>query len=56
MPKKEKIKTLFEGIIKQEKNQKNSPQESPDSTSRIGHIIINSDGNTINIYNGSVKS
>ena len=56
MPKKEKIKTLFEGIIEQEKIQKDSPQKSPNSTFGIGHVIVNSGGNTINIYNESVKS
>lgn len=53
MSKREKAKSLFENIIKQSKdNQRNDERKKAKPILGIGHVIINSGGNTINIYGG----
>lgn len=53
MPKREKIKSLFESIIKQTKDsQKSDDRKRTVPVMGIGHVIINSGGNIINVYNG----
>lgn len=53
MATKDKVITLFESMIKQARNTENQEDsKAPAPVPGNGHVIVNSGGNTINVYNG----
>ena len=52
MPKKEKIVSLFEGLIREAANQDiKEDSNTPVKVNGTGHVVVTASGNTINVYN-----
>ena len=52
MPKKEKVISLFEGMIRKAANQEmKEDSDTPVSVGGKGHVVVTGKGNTINVYN-----